>query len=111
MEFLQPEVIGSAVAQLGVAGVFLYLYFQEKASHKEKDDRIAEMTDNLLEAYKKNAEVIHAHEKNLERLSTTMEATQNTMHEVKEAVSGSKEAVKTLTEFVYRTSLPNNKER
>lgn len=54
--------IASLIGQLGVAGIFLWLLLQERSDKKkaieEKDCRLNEMTDKLIQAYQGNTEAM-----------------------------------------------------
>lgn len=44
------DLIATAISQLGVGGIFVYLYLR-------KDNQQKEMTDKVLEAFKENTKV------------------------------------------------------
>lgn len=61
MEAIQLEAIFQSFGTLGMGGIFLYLYFRERGESqiqiKEKDDRIKEMTQQLISSYNENVKV------------------------------------------------------
>jgi hypothetical protein len=42
---------------LGVSGIFIWLYIQEKRSNKEKDEYLKELNSKVLEAFNLNTKV------------------------------------------------------
>lgn len=91
MEIFKVELLGPVITQLGIGGIFLYLFIKEREYGrtaaeakeqriKEKDENIRQMTQQVFDVVQKNTEV-------------------NT--ELKNVVQNNTEMVQSLTERVY----------
>lgn len=63
------KVIETMIANLGVSGVFIALFFKAWKKIEEKDKKIYEMTDKLLVAYNENTKATTEHSSVLKDLS------------------------------------------
>ena len=53
---MQQDFIVTVITQLGVSGIFVWLYTRIEKRIVDKDHRIIDMTDDLNDAYKKNTQ-------------------------------------------------------
>ena len=76
MEFFEL-IPGEVLLQIGLSviflALFLYTYRESKATIKEKDERIAKMTDDLMQAYSKQAEATSRMETAINNNTRTVE--------------------------------------
>ena len=93
MDLVSLEQIFQAFGTLGMGGIFLYLYFRERAENqiniKEKDIRIREMTEQLISSYNENVKV--------------QEGVKNALQDNKEVVRDTL----TLTQRIYEELIKN----
>lgn len=57
MQNITPEIIGGVITQLGLSVVFLWLMLRREKVIEDKDNRIRQQSDALLEAYRDNTRV------------------------------------------------------
>ncbi|HYD35566.1 MAG TPA: hypothetical protein VD999_05840 [Vitreimonas sp.] len=98
MEIAWNEILMTLLPQLGFASVFMYLYHKEKEENKEniktRDNRIQQMTDNLMEAYRKNGEIC--------------ESLQNAVDNNTRAIERNTASVQSLSEKIHTTITSRN---
>lgn len=98
MEFNWAEILATLVPQLGFAAIFLWQYNQERQENKEniaqRDIRIKELTEKVLDITSKNIEVMtqfqSAVQQNTQAMQTNNNSIQNLSEKIATLIAGGK---------------------
>lgn len=91
MDFHFNEILATIVPQLGFAAIFLWMFFQEKKENKEnisnRDMRIKELTQQVIDVSLKNVEVMTQFKDAVTQNTAAMQVNNNSIQSLSEKIS------------------------